>query len=45
VAPGRQRADDITLFDGTGVALQDLAVAGVALRRAIERGLATEVEI
>lgn len=45
VAPGRQRADDITLFDGTGVALQDLAVAGVALRRAIERGLATEIEI
>jgi ornithine cyclodeaminase len=45
VAPGRQRADDITLFDGTGVALQDLAVAAVALRRAIERGLATEVEI
>jgi len=42
-APGRQTAQEITLFDGTGVALQDLAVAGVALRRAQERGLGVPV--
>ena len=42
-APGRQSEDDITLFDGTGVGLQDLAAAEVALRRARERGMATEV--
>jgi alanine dehydrogenase len=27
--PGAPRDDEITLFDGTGVGLQDLAVAGV----------------
>lgn len=42
--PGRASADEITLFDGTGVALQDLAVADRAVRRAVELGLATEVE-
>jgi ornithine cyclodeaminase len=43
--PGRRSADEITLFDGTGVGLQDLAVAAVAMRRARERGLGTEVEV
>ncbi|MEM9221333.1 MAG: iminosuccinate reductase BhcD [Pseudomonadota bacterium] len=38
---GRTSADEITLFDGTGVGLQDLAVAAVAAREAEERGLAT----
>jgi alanine dehydrogenase len=43
--PGRTGDDQITLFDGTGVGLQDLAVAGVAFRRARERGLGVEVEV
>lgn len=30
-APGRQSADDVTLFDSTGLAIQDLAIAKVAL--------------
>jgi alanine dehydrogenase len=30
-APGRAGADDVTLFDSTGLAIQDLAVAAVAL--------------
>ncbi|MDA7964750.1 iminosuccinate reductase BhcD [Ruegeria sp.] len=38
--PGRSNADEITLFDGTGVGLQDLAVASVAARRAAETGKA-----
>ena len=42
--PGRSSADDITLFDGTGVGLQDLAVASAALDLAIERGTAIEVD-
>ena len=41
--PGRTDAMEITLFDGTGVGLQDLAVAAVALRRAVEAGSALEV--
>jgi alanine dehydrogenase len=43
--PGRSSADEITLFDGTGVGLQDLAVAAVAVTRARERGLGTEVAV
>jgi len=43
--PGRRSDREITLFDGTGVGLQDLAVAGVALSRAAERGLGIVVEV
>lgn len=38
--PGRSIASEITLFDGTGVGLQDLAVASVAARLAEESGQA-----
>jgi ornithine cyclodeaminase len=41
--PGRSSADEITLFDGTGVGLQDLAVASVAARLAAEAGTAQRV--
>lgn len=34
VHPGRSHKDDITLFDSTGVGLQDLAVAEVAAQKA-----------
>lgn len=40
--PGRTSDDEITLFDGTGVGLQDLAVASVAARLAEQNGLAQE---
>ena len=42
--PGRQSADDITLFDGTGVGLQDLAVAARVVSMAIDQGIAIEVD-
>ena len=45
VHPGRTSDDEITLFDGTGVGLQDLAVASVAVKIAKERGLAAEVAL
>ncbi|MDO8884921.1 MAG: ornithine cyclodeaminase family protein [Pseudotabrizicola sp.] len=43
--PGRRSADEVTLFDGTGVGLQDLAVAAMAVRRAQERGQGLLVEV
>ncbi len=43
--PGRQSADEITLFDGTGVGLQDLAVASKAVDLAVAKGLAQEVAV
>ncbi|WP_454275964.1 iminosuccinate reductase BhcD [Roseovarius sp. MBR-154] len=42
---GRSSAEEITLFDGTGVGLQDLAVASVAARIARERGLVRPVSL
>ncbi|MCY4305410.1 MAG: ornithine cyclodeaminase family protein [Aestuariivita sp.] len=35
--PGRRDCNEITLFDGTGVGLQDLAVASVAVSLALEK--------
>jgi ornithine cyclodeaminase len=43
--PGRSSDDEITLFDGTGVGLQDLAVAQAAVRLAQERGVAIHVDV
>ena len=38
-ATGRIRADEITAFDSTGLAIQDLAIAVAALERASELDL------
>jgi alanine dehydrogenase len=38
-APGRQHDSDVTLFDSTGLAIQDLAIALVAMERADELNL------
>jgi ornithine cyclodeaminase len=43
--PGRASDASITLFDGTGVGLQDLAAASVAARRAAEAGRAQRVSL
>ena len=40
---GRISDDEVTLFDGTGVGLQDLAVASTAVNLAEEQGLATKI--
>jgi alanine dehydrogenase len=38
-APGRERDDDVTAFDSTGLAIQDLAIALAALERSDELDL------
>ncbi len=43
--PGRTSNDEITLFDGTGVGLQDLAVASVAAELAQACGKAQKIEL
>ncbi|WP_367109801.1 iminosuccinate reductase BhcD [uncultured Psychrobacter sp.] len=43
--PGRRNEDEITLFDGTGVGLQDLAVASAAARLAVEKGKAQHISL
>lgn len=41
---GRTSDDEITLFDGTGVGLQDLAVAAAVVDLALAKGIAIEVD-
>ncbi len=43
--PGRLHATDITVFDSTGLAIQDLALAGALYERALERGLGTALAL
>lgn len=42
--PGRANAQQVTVFDGTGVALQDLVVADLAWRLARQRGVGSIVD-
>lgn len=42
---GRLSAEEVTLFDGTGVGLQDLAVAGAVVKIAEESGVVQLVEL
>lgn len=42
--PGRTSDDEITIFDGTGVGLQDLAVASAAVAKAAQQGGAMEFD-
>jgi alanine dehydrogenase len=44
-APGRRSDAELTLFDATGLALQDLAVADLAFRVAAGRGLGARVAL
>lgn len=42
--PGRRSDDEVMLFDGTGVGLQDLAGASTVVELAIDKGVAIEVD-
>jgi ornithine cyclodeaminase len=42
-SPGRFSDNEITIFDSSGIALQDLAIGALALKRAIDTGLVKEV--
>jgi alanine dehydrogenase len=43
--PGRRTDDEITIFDSTGLAIQDLALARLVYELARERGIGTELDL
>jgi len=43
--PGRESKDEITVFDSTGLAVQDIATDWLVYRKALERGIGREMEI
>jgi len=44
VHPGRQEAEELTVFKSLGIAVEDLAAAELVVSRARERGIGTEIE-
>jgi ornithine cyclodeaminase len=42
--PGREHEDELTVFESLGIAVEDLAAAELAVRRAREQGAGVEVE-
>ena len=45
IKPGRQNDDDITVFDSTGLAIQDVVTADLAYQRALESKVGLELEL
>ena len=43
--PGRTAESEITVFKSLGLAVEDLAAAGLAYRRARERGIGVEIDL
>jgi ornithine cyclodeaminase/alanine dehydrogenase-like protein (mu-crystallin family) len=43
--PGRTSPDEITIFDSTGTALEDVAAAAIVYERAMERGLGLDISL
>jgi ornithine cyclodeaminase len=43
--PGRRTSEEITIFDSSGMSLQDLAIGAVAIERAVAAGLAQTVAL
>lgn len=44
-APRRQSVEEITLYEGLGIALEDLATAGLVYRLARERGIGAVIDL
>jgi len=43
--PGRVDENEITIFDSTGLAIQDVAVAGVVYEKALKRGVGLKLKL
>lgn len=43
--PGRTVEDEVTVFDSTGLAIEDIAVASMVYQRALEDGLGTRLDL
>lgn len=44
-APGRTDPEQITIFDSSGIGIQDIAIAGFVVEQARKMGLGTEVDL
>ena len=44
-APGRASPDEITLYNSVGIAMQDIAIGGLILAKAREKGVGLEIDL
>ena len=44
-APGRIARDDVTLYNSVGIGIQDLAIGGLLLERARQKGVGLEIDL
>lgn len=45
IHPGRQSDDEITIFDSTGLAVQDIVTANMIYRKALEQGIGQNIRM
>ncbi len=45
IKPGRKSDEEITIFDSTGLAIQDLATANLVYEKAVKRGIGSRLEM
>jgi ornithine cyclodeaminase/alanine dehydrogenase len=45
VVPGRTARDDVTLYKSVGIGIQDLAIGGLLLERARQKGVGLEIDL
>lgn len=45
IRPGRQSDDEITVFDSTGLAVQDMVTANMVYRKALEQGIGQNIRM
>ncbi|MDI3539149.1 MAG: alanine dehydrogenase [Methanolobus sp.] len=45
IKPGRRSDEEITIFDSTGLAVQDLVTADMVYRKALEKGIGKKMEL
>jgi len=43
--PGRTSQDEITVFASTGIAIQDIAVAEIAYKKALKKGFGIKINL
>ena len=45
IRPGRRSDDEITIFDSTGLAVQDMVTANMIYRKALEQGIGQNIRL
>lgn len=45
IRPGRRSDDEITIFDSTGLAVQDIVTANMIYRKALEQGIGQDIKM